>query len=108
MKPSDDLRKRIQNLIDNYCSESSNEPAYLKILAEQYRVLPIYIDWTAFFGLRPDGEILLVPTEEPNDPEPETDERLKRVAIYRGSKKYPELKPLTPEKPLGARKLSTL
>jgi hypothetical protein len=78
------------------------EPAYLKLLASRYRILPIYIDWTAFFGLRPDGDILLVPTEEAEDAQPEQDARLRRVAIFRGAKKYPELKPLIPSRPLDA------
>ncbi len=73
----------------------------MKLLAGQYQVLPLFIDWTAFFGLRADGEILLVPTEEEKGAQPEADERLRRMAIFRG-KKYPELKPLNPERPRSA------
>ena len=102
MRSSDDLRKRIESLIHDYCCDSSKEPPYLKGLAERYHVLPIYIDWTVFFGLRPDGEIVLVPTEEQRDPEPEVDERWRRVAIFRSTKKYPELIALIPARPLGA------
>jgi len=101
MKPSDDLQKRIEILIQDYC-ESEKEPIYLKALAEQNQVLPIYIDWTAFFGLRSNGDIVLVPTEDLEEARWEVDERWKRVAIFRGSKKYPELKPLVAEKPFGA------
>ena len=101
MRPSDDLGKRIGCLIHDYCTDSSKEPLYLKVLAERFHVLPIYVDWTAFFGLRPDGDIVLVPTEEQGDPEL-PDERLRRVAIFRGTKKYPELITLIPHRPLGA------
>jgi hypothetical protein len=102
MKLSAELRDRIQSLIHEYFTESSVEPPYLKILAERYQVLPVYIDWTAFYGLGVDGEIVVVPTEEEGDAQPELDERLRRMAIFRGSKKYPVLKQLVPERPAGA------
>jgi hypothetical protein len=102
MKLSAQLRSQIQSLIHDYFTESSAEPAYLKILAERYQVLPLYVGWTAFYGLRLDGEIVLVPTEEEGNPQPEFDERLRRMAIFRGTKKYPDLKPLVPERPADA------
>lgn len=100
--PQVDLKKHIETLIRNYCRESSKEPPYLKDLAKQHNVLPLYVDWSAFLGLRPDGEILVVPLEEEGDPKPENNDRLRRMALYRGSKKYPELSSLVPKKPIGA------
>jgi hypothetical protein len=102
MKLSAEVRDRIQSLIHDYFTDSTVEPRYLRILAERYQVLPVYVGWTAFYGLRVDGEIVVVPTEEDGDPEPEVDERLRRMAIFRGAKKYPDLKPLVPERPAGA------
>lgn len=102
MKPSLELRGRIQSLIHDYFTESSVEPPYLKTLAERYHVLPVYVGWTAFYGLRADGEVLLVPTEEEGDAQPEIEERIRRMAIFRGTKKYPELGPLIPERPVDA------
>jgi hypothetical protein len=99
MKPSADLQARIESLIRDYCGETSGEPAHLKDLAARYHVLPILVDWIAFFGLRPDGSIFLVPTEEVEEGQLEDDERMRRVAIFRGAKKYPELKPLVPVRP---------
>ena len=73
-----------------------------KILAERHQVLPIYVGWDGLYGLRVDGEIVLVPTEEEGDAQPDVEERLRRMAIFRGSKKYPVLKQLVPERPGGA------
>jgi hypothetical protein len=99
MIPSAELQARVEDMIRNYCGAASEEPDYLKDLAGQYHVLPILIDWTAFWGLRPDGSIFLIPTEDDVQARPEGDERMCRVAIFRGAKKYPELKPLVPVRP---------
>lgn len=102
MTLSGELRGRIQSLIQDYFTESSVEPPYLKTLAERYQVLPVFVGWTAFYGLQVDGQIIVVPTEEEGDAEPELDERIKRMAVFRGAKKYPELKPLVPKRPAGS------
>jgi hypothetical protein len=102
MKLSAESQGQIQSLIHDYFTESSGEPGYLKLLAERFEVLPLYVGWTAFYGLRADGEILEVPTEEEGDPPREVDERTRRMAIFRGAKKYPELNPLVPERPAGS------
>ena len=102
MKPSVELSKRINALIDSYCSQTSPEPVDLKRLASQYRVLPVLIDWSGFFGLQQDGEILVVPTEEGEEAKIEIDGRVRRIAVYRGTKKYPELKELVPARPFDA------
>jgi hypothetical protein len=60
------------------------------------------IDWAGFFGLQPDGEVLVVPTEEEGEAKIEIDGRAKRIAVYRGTKKYPELKQLVPARPINA------
>jgi hypothetical protein len=102
MKPSAELGDRIATLIRTYCGEGSTEPADLKHLAERHHVLPVLIDWSAFWGLRPDGDILLIPTEEGGGVQLEAEERALRIAIFRGVKKYPELEPLVPDRPGGA------
>jgi hypothetical protein len=44
MEISPELEGQIENLIRAYCSESSEEPQYLKRLARQHNVLPIMVD----------------------------------------------------------------
>ena len=82
------------------------EPEYLRALAERYDVLPVLIDWTAFWGLRADGDILVIDTETGAPPTVEHDARLRRTALFQGARKYPELKALVPQRPASARDCS--
>lgn len=77
----------------------NNEPEYLRTLSASYQVLPLLIDWTGFWGLRADGEILLVDTEDGNEPVVEMDNRIRRIALFQGAKKYHQLQPLLPSRP---------
>ncbi len=61
--------------------------------------LPVFVDWTTFYGLQTDGEILVVPTEEDEELKLEDDNRLQRMAIFQGAKKYFELRSLVPQRP---------
>jgi hypothetical protein len=99
-----DAKQWTEEAIRDYTSESSQAPPYLKVLAAKYSLLPLYIDWTAFFGLRGDGAIVLVATEEPDEPPTvEQDERLINLALYQGSLKYPYLSRLVPTREPTAR-----
>lgn len=103
MKSSAELQAWIEASIRDYCSETSEEPPHLKELAGQFQLLPVLIDWTGFWGLRPDGGIFMVSTEAAGEARLEEDERVRRVAIVCGTKRYPELKPLVPVRPPDAR-----
>jgi hypothetical protein len=77
----------------------SNEPEYLRTLASRHRVLPLLVDWTGFWGLRADGEILFVGTEDGQGLVVEIDARHQRIVLFQGAKKYRELEPLLPKRP---------
>lgn len=102
MKPSTELQGWIEQSIVDYCAASPERPPYLAKWAAQYHVLPTMVDWTAFWGLRPDGEILLIPTEEEGEAQIESDVRVRRMALFQGARKYPELKQLVPSRPTDA------
>jgi hypothetical protein len=83
-------------------TRDDDEPEYLRMHASRSGVLPLLIDWTGFWAIRADGEIWLVDTEDEQEPVVEPDDRLQRIALFQGAKKYPELRPLIPERPEGA------
>jgi hypothetical protein len=92
-----ELSDWIQEAIERYTLATSNEPEYLKYYVALYNLLPIYPDWTHCYGLRADGTVFLFSTEdEEKTIHQETDERLRNLALFRGAKKYPELKSLVP------------
>jgi hypothetical protein len=92
------LTRRIEEFV-----RDNNEPEYLRPLVSRYSVLPLYIGWTGFYGLRTDGEILLVDTDNGNEPVVETDALKQRIALFQGAKKYREIEPLFPRRPVASR-----
>jgi len=61
-------------------------------------------DWGGCYGVRPDGEIVVLDfnQDEPYELEPETEPRICRMVLFQGSKKYPELSELVPTRPTDA------
>ena len=102
MKPYAELSEWLEEAINSYCGEASEEPPYLKRLAAQWHALPVMIGWTEFWGVKPNGEVWVVATEGDEKPQVESDARMRRMALFQGTKKYPKLKPLVPSRPLDA------
>jgi len=69
----------------------------------QLHFLPLFLDWGGCWGIRPDGEIIALLWDAPEDWHVEREAWKRNFAIYQGSKKYPELAPLVPSRPLNAR-----
>jgi hypothetical protein len=66
----------------------------------RHQFLPVYVGWNAVFGLRPDGSLIRWNFEL----EPERVSELlspfwRRMALFQGAKKYPELTTLLPARP---------
>jgi hypothetical protein len=68
-------------------TRDAEEPEYLRAHVSRHCVLPLLIGWTGFWGLRADGEIWLVDTEDGREPVVESRARLQRVALFQGAKK---------------------
>jgi hypothetical protein len=71
-------------------------PADTSTLAAQYRLLPLYLDWVGFVGLRADGELLFVSWDPPHEPEVVRESHLRRAALVRGAEEFTELASLRP------------
>ena len=62
-------------------------------------LLPLYLGFGAFIGLREDGELLSVAWESPHDQELVREPLWRRVAIVAGAEEYSELGYLVPRRP---------
>ena len=103
MTISPQLADWIQEAIQRFSSEESDERPYLKYYAARHNALPLYIDWTHSYGLRVDGTVVLFSTDsEEETMQEEGDERLRNFALYVGAQKYPEIAPLVPTRPSDA------
>ena len=65
-------------------------------------LVPLYLDFVGFIGLREDGELLFVTWDPPHDPEVVHEPHWRRVALVAGAEQYPELSSLRPQRSTNA------
>jgi hypothetical protein len=71
-------------------------------LAGELEVLPLWIDWSVFVAIRPDGALVVVNHEAPApDPQPAKDLTFIAIALVEAAANYPELAHLRPPRPSG-------
>ena len=74
----------------------------LREIVAKFRILPLYLDWSGGWAISSDGEVISFLYEEPFDLKVEDDTRICNMVLFQGSKKYPELRSLVPERPSNA------
>ena len=99
---SDEQAVWVAERIRTFCANPA-EPEYLRFHAEKNNVLPLLVDWTGFYGLRPDAAILMVDTEDGHDAVEEHEARVLQIALFQGVRKYAQLELLLPRRPETAR-----
>lgn len=62
-------------------------------------LLPVFLDWVGFIGLREDGELLFVSWDPPHEAAIVREPHLRRTAMVAAAEKYPELAALVPQRP---------
>ena len=105
----------VTKLIQDFISESVPDPLNLQRLAAEEMVLPLSVDMGGVvalsangdivsfpFGINASGNIVAFPFDGDEPPRVESDRRIRNIALFQGSKKYPELKGLI-SKPDNAR-----
>ena len=88
------LASRIAGRIQTFVSESTPDPLNLRQLAAAAGVLPLIWDFGGVFTINTNGEIISFPFDNTEQPRLESDPRVRNIALFGGSKKYPELKDL--------------
>jgi len=99
---SSELSMRIAKLIEDYLAKGETAAPELRELVAQERVLPLFCDMGGVLTIDVDGEIRSFLWDDTLHGQVEYDPRIRNLALFQGSKKYPELEVLI-EKPDDAR-----
>lgn len=103
MKISTEQSALITKLIKSFISDSAPDPTNLQQLVAEKQVLPLFLDFGGMCAINPSGDILSFLWDDTEHPLMESDPRIRNLALFQGSKKYPALKSLVPKKPEDAR-----
>lgn len=91
--------KLITRLLRGFLAESTPDSNNLRRLAAEANVLPLFVDMGGVFCINAAGDIISFSWDNMELPKVETDPRIRNIVLFQGSKKYPDLKGLIPEKP---------
>ncbi|SRR6266545_2540444 len=105
MHISKDLSSLIARLIEEYPTKEELISPELRKLVSQECVLPLFCDMGGVLTINVNGEIRSFLWDDTLHGQVEYDPRIRNIALFQGSKKYPELQGLI-EKPEDARTCS--
>jgi GNAT superfamily N-acetyltransferase len=97
------LSQLIKAEIERYLADPNPLNLDPRPFVELHNVLPLLADWNGFFGLRPNGDVLVFLYDDGVMVfKLETDTRIRRVAFAQGAKTYAWLVELIPPRPSDA------
>ncbi len=97
------MRGAIETRISEFLSADDPKFEWVKPAVRMHGFLPLYVGWVAVLGLRPDGSFVRWDYENDRATvKPLSDAYWQRMAICQGTRKYPELRALLPERPATA------
>jgi hypothetical protein len=76
-----------------------DHPINLRQLARQLNILPLLLDMGGCYALSLTGEVVSFSWDEPDKLRLETNEMVCNIALFQGSKRYPDLEFLVPSRP---------
>jgi hypothetical protein len=98
------VREQIERRIDEFLRNDDRRRDWIKAAVRTHQFLPLYLGWLAVLGIRPDGSLVRWDHEDaPEIVSPLSDPYWQRMALCQGSKRYPELSTLIPQRPMAAR-----
>jgi len=99
MQISLELSKQIKQRLTDFVDESGPDSLVdLGRVVSKLNALPLMLDMGGALAIRPDGQIISFCWDKEEDYQVENDRRICNIALFAGSKKYPELKQLIPSK----------
>lgn len=96
MTISSKLKQQIEARLNEFLNSTEPDELDLRRISDELNALPLLLDMGGCFAIRPDGEIISFGWDEEKKYEVEKDQRVRNIALFAGSKKYPELKELIP------------
>jgi hypothetical protein len=98
---------QVTEAIAAYLKDPGIAPPEAPVIARRFAILPIYNDWIGCFALRPNGELVFVPWDEPEQMEPISDTSHDRNVVHAaravGGRRFPSIRGLSPSRGLDAR-----
>lgn len=92
----------IEAEIARYLATHPEEPDPARHVAAEYRILPLFSDFMGCWALATDGQIVFVAWDDPSRLEPVSESAVDRgglhAALAFGSKRYPALAAIQPER----------
>ena len=102
MKISQELSEKIEAVLQEYVSTpkpkwiDSDKTIDLRKIASELNVLPLVLDWSGAFGIRPNGEFFSFSYEKPYEIRTNYNQREINGILFQGVKNYPDLQELMP------------
>lgn len=89
----------IASRIAGFASEADETRLWLGPYVAEFNALPLYVGWTETIGIRAEGEIVSWSTEQEFVGVRAVEDRmLALISLVAGSKRYPELRQLLPQR----------
>jgi hypothetical protein len=88
-----------QAKLQEFLNETTPDPMNVRAIARELNVLPLMGDMGGCFAIRSDGEVISFLWDNDRDIKQENNARIRNIALFQGSKKYPELSALIPPRP---------
>ena len=98
-----DTKELILATLEKFLSESGEDSRKLRNAAASLRALPLMSDMGGCYLIRPDGEIISFQWDSPDDWRREDNTRIRNIVLCHGSRKYPALEGLSPDRPSSAK-----
>jgi hypothetical protein len=102
---------QVEAALARYLADPDAEPRSEEVRrwAAHYHALPLFEDFMGGWALRPSGELVFFPWEEPaalitvSDAPDDPDAGVRHGALGYGSRRHPDVAGIAPERPAGAR-----
>ena len=98
MAVPEEIKKKISERLEAFIASTPDEE--LRSIAASINALPLALDSGGGYAIRPDGEMVCFLWDKKNEYEIEESRRIQNMALFQGSKKYPELRALIPARSL--------